>query len=180
VTRVAYTAEGWGEGELWFDGPTLVWHELPRPRPTNDSPHRGGGRTRRPRQETVAAKPQRVGNGIAPKARRIVHTLQQYFAGDRVEFGDIALALEDATPFQQAVARTLRAVPYGSVVSYGDLARAAGYPNAQRAAGTFCAHNPFPLIVPCHRVVAANGLGPYGSLGADYKRRLLELEGVTL
>ena len=50
----------------------------------------------------------------------------------------------------------------------------------QRAAGTFCAHNRYPLILPCHRVVAANGLGAYGSLGADYKRRLLELEGVSL
>jgi methylated-DNA-[protein]-cysteine S-methyltransferase len=56
----------------------------------------------------------------------------------------------------------------------------AGYPNAQRAAGSVCAHNRFPLIVPCHRVVAVNGIGSYGASGVDYKRRLLELEGVSL
>ena len=70
--------------------------------------------------------------------------------------------------------------PDGRSVSYGELARAAGHPNAQRATGTFCAHNRYPLILPCHRVVAANGLGAYGNLGVEYKRRLLELEGVTL
>jgi methylated-DNA-[protein]-cysteine S-methyltransferase len=70
-------------------------------------------------------------------------------------------------------------VPWGEVVSYRELANAAGFPNAQRAAGTFCAQNRFPLIVPCHRVVGADGIGGYGSLGVTYKRRLLELEGVA-
>jgi methylated-DNA-[protein]-cysteine S-methyltransferase len=65
-------------------------------------------------------------------------------------------------------------------VTYGELAALAGYPRAQRAAGTFCAGNRFPLVVPCHRVVGASGLGSYGSLGLDYKRRLLALEGVEL
>jgi methylated-DNA-[protein]-cysteine S-methyltransferase len=111
---------------------------------------------------------------------RLVHRLQGYFAGDRVPFDDVELDLDGLSPFQCAVAQALREVPYGEVLSYGELARAAGYPNAQRAAGTFCAHNRYPLILPCHRVVAANGLGSYGSLGADYKRRLLELEGVAL
>ena len=56
----------------------------------------------------------------------------------------------------------------------------AGSPNAYRAAGTCCAGNRFPLVVPCHRVVGADGIGSYGSLGLDYKRRLLALEGVEL
>ena len=81
------------------------------------------------------------------------------------------------SPFQTAVSDALRAVPYGETVTYGELAALAGHPNAHRAAGTFCARNRFPLFVPCHRVVAADGLGSYGSLGLDYKRRLLELEG---
>jgi methylated-DNA-[protein]-cysteine S-methyltransferase len=68
-------------------------------------------------------------------------------------------------------------VPRGETVTYGELAALAGRPNAARAAGTFCAQNRFGLVVPCHRVVAASGLGSYGSLGLDYKRRLLELEG---
>jgi methylated-DNA-[protein]-cysteine S-methyltransferase len=75
------------------------------------------------------------------------------------------------------VADALRRVPFGETVTYGELAALAGHPNAQRAAGTFCAGNRFPLFVPCHRVVAADGLGSYGSLGVDYKRRLLALEG---
>ncbi|HJS70549.1 MAG TPA: MGMT family protein, partial [Gaiellaceae bacterium] len=85
-----------------------------------------------------------------------------------------------ATPFQAAIADALRGVPWGEVVTYGELAAMAGRPRAPRAAGTFCAENTFPLVVPCHRVVSSSGLGGYGSLGADYKRRLLALEGVEL
>jgi methylated-DNA-[protein]-cysteine S-methyltransferase len=94
-----------------------------------------------------------------------------------VSFSDVELDLTWATPFQGAVAEALRSIPYGELVTYGELAALAGHPNAQRAAGTFCARNRFPLFVPCHRVVSASGLGSYGTLGLDYKRRLLELEG---
>ncbi|MFL5967184.1 MAG: methylated-DNA--[protein]-cysteine S-methyltransferase [Gaiellaceae bacterium] len=110
----------------------------------------------------------------------MLHTLERYFAGEPVGFDDVELDLDGVTPFQRATADALRRVPYGSVVSYRDLARAAGYPNAQRAAGSFCAHNRFGLVLPCHRVVASAGIGSYGSLGVGYKRRLLELEGVAL
>jgi len=73
-----------------------------------------------------------------------------------------------------------RAVPWGEVVSYGELAALAGRPGAARAAGSFCADNRYSLIIPCHRVVAANGIGGYGSAGPSLKRRLLALEGVRL
>jgi len=73
-----------------------------------------------------------------------------------------------------------RAVPWGEVVSYGELAALAGRPGAARAAGSFCADNRYSLIIPCHRVVAANGIGGYGSAGPALKRRLLALEGVEL
>jgi methylated-DNA-[protein]-cysteine S-methyltransferase len=112
--------------------------------------------------------------------RAIVHRLERYFAGHRVGFGDVALELDGYTAFQLDLMGVLRGVEYGSVLSYGELARAAGRPNAQRAAGTFCARNRFPLFLPCHRVVASDGIGAYGTLGRDYKRRLLELEGVSL
>jgi methylated-DNA-[protein]-cysteine S-methyltransferase len=95
-------------------------------------------------------------------------------------FEDVQLDVDDWTPFQLDVLRALRRVPFGEVVSYGELARIAGHPRAQRAAGTFCAGNRFPIVVPCHRVVAADGIGSYGSLGLDYKRRLLDLEGVAV
>ena len=91
-------------------------------------------------------------------------------------FDDVELDLSWCTPFQSSIARALRAVAYGTTVTYGELAALAGHPNAQRAAGTFCARNRQPIFLPCHRVVAADGLGSYGSLGVSYKRRLLELE----
>ncbi|MGH3031268.1 MAG: methylated-DNA--[protein]-cysteine S-methyltransferase [Gaiellaceae bacterium] len=145
---IRYEAPGWGAGELWLEDGLLLNHELPSARP--------GAETAR-----------------HPLAGRLL----AYFRGERVDFGDVALDLEWMTPFQGAVAETLRGVPYGEVVTYGELAALAGHPNAQRAAGSFCAGNRFPIVVPCHRVVAANGLGSYGSLGTGYKRRLLALEG---
>jgi methylated-DNA-[protein]-cysteine S-methyltransferase len=74
----------------------------------------------------------------------------------------------------------IRRVPWGEVVSYGELAALAGRPGAARAAGTFCAENALQLVLPCHRVVAANGIGGYGPSGVGLKRRLLTLEGLEL
>ncbi len=65
-------------------------------------------------------------------------------------------------------------------MTYGELAALAGYPGAARAAGSFCAANRFSFLVPCHRVVAAHGIGSYGRTGIEVKRRLLALEGVHL
>lgn len=110
----------------------------------------------------------------------LIQRLQAYFQGERMSFDDVELELDGWTPFQLAVVRALRRVPYGEVLSYGDLARLAGHPRAQRAAGTFCARNRFGIVVPCHRVVGADGLGSYGSLGVEYKKRLLALEGVAV
>ena len=152
LTPIAYDVPGWGVGELLFRGP-LVYHELPT--------------ARRSSAPTVFDHP-------------LVQRVRAYFAGDRVSFPDVELDLDWCTPFQRAVADALRSVPYGETVTYGELAALAGHPNAQRAVGTFCAGNRFPLIVPCHRVVAAEGLGSYGSLGLEYKRRLLALENVAL
>ena len=106
--------------------------------------------------------------------------MQAHFAGAKDSFNDVELDLDGATPFQVAVVDALRAVPWGEVVTYGELAALAGHPNAQRAAGSVCAHNRFPLVVPCHRVVGASGIGRYGASGVEYKRRLLELEHVFL
>jgi len=91
-------------------------------------------------------------------------------------FDDVPLDLDEETGFQARCAAALRTVPRGEVVTYGELAALAGAPGAARAAGTFCARNRLGLFVPCHRVVAAGGLGSYGSYGLAYKRRLLELE----
>jgi len=92
----------------------------------------------------------------------------------------VELDLSWCTPFQRRVVEAMRAIPYGETATYGEIAALAGHPNAQRAVGSVCAGNRFALLVPCHRVVAADGLGSYGSLGPEYKRRLLELERVVL
>jgi len=186
VTCVSYAADGWGVGELWYEGSRLVWHELPRPhrgtraRARVTPTHEGGGKRPPPSRSTIPAKRPRAGNGTAPDAKGLVHRIEDYFAGERVSFDQVELEVDGWTPFQLDVLRALRDVPYGEVVSYGDLARLAGHPRAQRAAGTFCAHNRYPLVVPCHRVVAAHGPGAYPGLGVEYKRRLLALEGVTV
>jgi methylated-DNA-[protein]-cysteine S-methyltransferase len=101
--------------------------------------------------------------------------LTAYFGGAADDFADVELDLDDG--FYGDCARALRTVPRGEVVTYGELAALAGRPGAARAAGTFCARNRLGPFVPCHRVVSAGGLGSYGSLGLDYKRRLLALEG---
>jgi methylated-DNA-[protein]-cysteine S-methyltransferase len=106
--------------------------------------------------------------------------ISDYLAGNDVPLADVELDLSWTTPFQHAVADALRAVPRGEVVAYGELAALAGYPGAARAVGSFCAHNRFALLVPCHRVVSTAGLGGYGATGLDVKRRLLALEGVVL
>ena len=174
VTCVPYAADGWGVGELWLEGTCLVWHELPR------TPHPGWGSDPPPSRSTIPAKRAQERNGNVPEVEHLVHRLRAYFGGVRVSFDEVQLDADGWTPFQQDVGEALRSVPYGEVVSYSDLARLAGYPRAQRAAGTFCARNRFPLVLPCHRVVGANGIGSYGSLGLEYKRRLLALEGVAL
>jgi methylated-DNA-[protein]-cysteine S-methyltransferase len=172
---IRYGARDWGVGELWFEGGIPVWHELPtRTRELRARPPKGG---KSPPTVTLASPDARPGDDSVPE---LVRRVARYFTGTEVSFADIELDLNWCTPFQRSVAERLRAVPYGETVTYGELAALAGHPNAQRAAGTFCAHNRLPLILPCHRVVAAGGLGSYGSLGTSYKRRLLELEHAAL
>jgi methylated-DNA-[protein]-cysteine S-methyltransferase len=113
-------------------------------------------------------------------AEDVVVRVRGLLRGEEVAFADVTLDLDWCTPFQREVAETLRVVPRGEVVSYGELAALAGYPGAARAAGTFCAENRHAFVIPCHRVVSAHGIGGYGSAGVDVKRRLLALEGVAL
>lgn len=101
--------------------------------------------------------------------------LAEYFAGTRRDF-DLPLELA-GTEFQRAVWAQLRAIPYGETITYGELARRVGNPNAFRAVGSANGRNPVSIVVPCHRVVAAGGkLGGYGG-GLDRKTLLLHLEG---
>jgi methylated-DNA-[protein]-cysteine S-methyltransferase len=134
------------------------------------------GGVRRPAR-TLPAKASRDRAGFVPDLCR---RFAAHLAGVPMSYDDVPLELDWATPLQQEFAAAARAIPWGEVVSYGELAVLAGRPGAARAAGSFCADNRFSLIIPCHRIVAANGIGGYGSAGLGLKRRLLALEDVHL
>ena len=102
--------------------------------------------------------------------------LAEYFRGKRREF-DLPLAPK-GTPFQQKVWSELAKVPYGTVVTYGELAARVGSPRACRAVGQANHNNPLPIFLPCHRVVGAKGALTGYAGGLELKRWLLRLEGV--
>lgn len=107
-------------------------------------------------------------------AGAVARRLDAYFAGERVAF-DLPLA-PSGTPFQQSVWNALCGIPYGETVSYAEIARRIGRPSAVRAVGAANGRNPIAIVIPCHRVIGANGaLTGYGG-GLDRKRALLLLE----
>lgn len=206
--RTRYAVAGWGVGELWTSDRLVLAHDFDFGAaaavddgsgvevPPGAAPLEGA---LRPPSGTVSEAGSRVVDGFVPNVRRsnrraraaagtavrvdpkkLVGRFDAFLAGQDVRLNDVPLDLGWCTPFQHAVATALQTVPRGEVVSYGELAALAGYPGAQRAVGTFCARNRFMLLVPCHRVVGANGIGSYGSAGVSVKRRLLALEGVVL
>lgn len=123
-----------------------------------------------------AARPER--GWVESRAGVVAQTLEQlreYFSGKRREF-DLPLAV-DGTAFQKSVWRALQEIPYGETISYGELARRVGNPKASRAAGSANGANKIPIVIPCHRVIAAGGkLGGFGG-GLPLKEALLKLEG---
>ena len=124
-----------------------------------------------PQDEMTASK------GTAPKpVADAVEQLREYFAGTRRSF-KVKLAPSRATDFQSDVWEALRRIPYGQVRTYGEVADAVRRPRAHRAVGNANHANPWPIVVPCHRVVSTEGLGGYGG-GDQVKRYLLDLEGV--
>jgi methylated-DNA-[protein]-cysteine S-methyltransferase len=147
-----YAVPGWGEGELWTSGGVVLASEFDYGREEHEPVPAG----------------------------KLVQRIRAFLSGEDVTFADVELDLSPLTPFERDVVEALRAIPRGEVVTYGELAALAGHPGAQRAAGSVCARNRFAFLVPCHRVVAADGIGSYGSVGVEVKRRLLALEGVTI
>ncbi len=118
-----------------------------------------------------------AGDGpAAENAAAAATQLREYFAGDREAF-DLGLDWTGVEPEHRRVLETLcEAAPFGVTVTYGELGRRSGVDDP-RDVGVLMNRNPLPLVVPCHRVVAADGLGGFGG-GVELKRRLLEHEGV--
>jgi O-6-methylguanine DNA methyltransferase len=130
-----------------------------------------------PADEAVPVSAPEPGGVVSKAAQQ----LEEYFAGKRREF-DLPLDYETGG-FERQVLSALARVPYGKTVSYGELASMAGSPRAARAVGNIMRQNPLLIVIPCHRVIGADGsLRGYGGLGSglDNKSRLLELEGASL
>ncbi len=120
----------------------------------------------------------KVSGNAVPLLKDADRQLREYFSGTRKNF-DLPLNPQ-GTPFQKAAWNVLQTIPYGTTVSYKQQAELMGMPTAARAVGGANRSNPIPIIIPCHRVVAANGkLGGYmGKDGTDIKKFLLNLEGI--
>jgi methylated-DNA-[protein]-cysteine S-methyltransferase len=112
------------------------------------------------------------------RAGRVRSQVREFFAGKRAKF-DIQLS-PDGTSFQKKVWKELRRIPFGRTRSYAQVARAVGRPGAARAVGRANATNPICLLVPCHRVIGADGSLTGFAFGEDLKRRLLEHEHADL
>jgi methylated-DNA-[protein]-cysteine S-methyltransferase len=120
--------------------------------------------------------------GVRPQRAKIPESFRDAIvkAAAGHAFNSIPMDLSGLSKFHQRVLRALQRVPRGDVRTYGWLARKAGRPKAARAVGSVMAHNPIPILIPCHRVVpAAGGIGNYG-MGSTLKRTLLALEGVAV
>ena len=159
-TQLLYTRLPSPIGELLLvgDGSTLHrLHMLQAPRPT-----------------AINAVWRRQPRAFAESERQ----LKEYFAGRRTEF-DLPLTMH-GTPFQRSVWSALCEIGYGQTASYGQIANRVGQPDAARAVGIANARNPISIIVPCHRVIGADGsLTGYGG-GLERKRYLLELEQASI
>ena len=112
-----------------------------------------------------------------PQTQAAADQIAEYFSKNRENFQLFFLA--NGTPFQIAVWSKMREIPYGKVTTYGALAAAIGQPTAARAVANAVGENPFLILQPCHRVVAADGLGGF-SVGLEAKRALLRLEGIEI
>lgn len=119
---------------------------------------------------------------IPPKIKALIKRVNLHFSGDAQDFQDIAIDLDGLGPFAREVYAIARKIPSGRTATYGELAGRAGSPGAARAVGQAMGKNPIPLIIPCHRVLAAGrklgGFSAHGGLST--KARMLELEGAVI
>lgn len=138
-----------------------------------------------PTVDAVRRTTDRAPSEARGSAAAVCTEIQRYFAGQHVTWPNADQLREwlDAQGwrgFRLQALLALAAIPRGALISYGELAAQAGSPGAARAAGSACAQNPFPVLIPCHRVVPAHGgVGRYSAAdGAPYKQRLWKLEAV--
>jgi methylated-DNA-[protein]-cysteine S-methyltransferase len=112
---------------------------------------------------------------VGGAAAEMAHELDLYFDGKLSEF-KTHIDITEGTPFQRSVWKKLLGIPYGKTVTYKEIAEKVGKPAAARAVGNAVGANPIPIVIPCHRVLASNGLGGYSG-GINIKKDLLRVEG---
>ncbi|MGI9117584.1 MAG: methylated-DNA--[protein]-cysteine S-methyltransferase [Gaiellales bacterium] len=156
----AFDVPGWGAGLLHYDGAALIDLEEPADRRRTGTP-----------------------GASAPGARELATRIAAYLAGGVDDFADVdiepACAWFGLTVLDRRMVAAIRTIPRGETASYREVAELAGRPRAARSAGAACARGPLSIVVPYHRVIRSDGgIGMYGALGDERKRRLLALEGV--
>jgi methylated-DNA-[protein]-cysteine S-methyltransferase len=156
-------------GVAWHDDGTIVGTQLPEDRAA-DTARRLADRFD---GATDAPPPANV--------QRAIDTMVASLRGDADDVEDIAIDLSSLPLFQQRVFAVVRRIPAGETMSYGEVAAAAGSPGAARAVGQALGRNPFPIVIPCHRVLAAGGrIGGFTATGGvSVKAKMLAAEGVT-
>jgi len=134
------------------------------------------------RRAVLRRHPDAVEEQPPPHVRHAIEGITALLAGADVDLGDIDLDMTGLPPFQQAVYAVARTLPRGVTMTYGEIAARVGAPGGAQAVGQAMGANPFPIVVPCHRVVAAGGgNGGFSAPGGvDTKLRLLAIEGATL
>ena len=155
-----------GVAAVTFSDPPFRLHEVCLPRRTRKDVL---ARMKRPAAGSEASH---------PLAADIGAMVQRYFDGQRCTIPWDLMATDHWTPAQHLVYQAVAQIPFGEVRSYGQIARQAGRPKAARFVGNCMASNPFPVLVPCHRVIASDGrLGGFGG-GLPLKQKMLQLEGL--
>ncbi len=161
-TKLGFAAIAWGDGGI-------TRFRLPYPDRTSAKQQFGG--------KAQAASP-------PPHVAAVIEEAKRYFAGERIDFTPIELDLSGVEPSRRPIYDALRKVGFGETVTYGELAKRAGVnaPQAAQDVGVAMARNPVPLIIPCHRVLAAGGkIGGFSAPGrTETKERMLALEGVFI
>lgn len=131
-------------------------------------------------ERRVRARAARRATDIPPHIADVLVVIRRYAKGERTEFDFVAVDLPRADSFERAVYAAARAIRFGQTLTYGELAQRAAHPGEARAVGQALARNPVPVIIPCHRILAAGArLGGFSAPGGAFtKEKLLALEGV--
>lgn len=135
-------------------------------------------------EQRLVRKSRSAGKATPPRAvAEVIELIQKYFAGERVDFSVVPLDMSAIDPFRRRLYEAMRALRFGETTTYGELAKQTGGADSEAArdVGIAMGQNPLPIVVPCHRVLAAGGkLGGFSAYGGTQtKEKLLALEGVT-